>query len=190
MKHGALVLAFLVSSVISEVTMERPSVQISGLNFEKENKESLTIAFGSCYGLENKTNDIFRVISGIDERTAHDAPDVFLWTGDVAYTDEMMSFLMDEGTGYNSIEHIKDQYERTKAAPYYQDMIKRGVKIVGVWDDHDYGINNGGKEFPLKRQTREIFLDFIGEPSDSPRRLDADSPIHQDYTLELPYTDD
>jgi len=38
-------------------------------------------------------------------------------------------------------------------------------------------------EFRLKKETREMFLNFIGEPKDSPRRLDEDSPIHQDYTM-------
>lgn len=63
-------------------------------------------------------------------------------------------------------------------------MIKQGTKIIGVWDDHDYGLNNGDKNFPLKLEVREVFLDFINEPLDSARRLDKNSSIHQDYNIE------
>ena len=57
-------------------------------------------------------------------------------------------------------------------------MMTKGTKVVGVWDDHDYGINDGGEEFPLKHETREMFLDFIGEPADSERRLDKEEGIY------------
>jgi len=47
-----------------------------------------------------------------------------------------------------------------------------------MWDDHDYGVNDGDLTFKNKHVTREIFLDFIKEPNDSVRRLDKDSAIH------------
>ena len=43
--------------------------------------------------------------------------------------------------------------------------------VVGVWDDHDYGINNGDKHFEHKEAFRDKFLDYIDEPPDSERRL-------------------
>ena len=59
-----------------------------------------------------------------------------------------------------------------------------GTKIIGIWDDHDYGKNDAGKEFELKHETRELFLDYIEEPMDSIRRLDKNSTIHQDYIIQ------
>ena len=41
------------------------------------------------------------------------------------------------------------------------------VRVIGVWDDHDYGINDGDYLFKNKEINRGIFLDFIGEPIDS-----------------------
>ena len=35
------------------------------------------------------------------------------------------------------------------------------TKIIGTWDDHDYGLNNGGSDFKRKDEYREMFLDFI-----------------------------
>ena len=57
-------------------------------------------------------------------------------------------------------------------------MQDQGTRVIGVWDDHDYGINDGGKDFKLKNQTRDVFLDFVGEPEDSARRLQVDTSIH------------
>jgi alkaline phosphatase D len=36
--------------------------------------------------------------------------------------------------------------------------------VIGIWDDHDYGVNNGGRESQIKNIAREIYLDFIEEP--------------------------
>ena len=37
----------------------------------------------------------------------------------------------------------------TKTNEYYVKLASSS-KIVGVWDDHDFGSNNAGKEFSLK----------------------------------------
>ena len=44
------------------------------------------------------------------------------------------------------------------------------TKIVGIWDDHDYGIDNADKTFKYKDVMKEHFLTFIDEPLDSIRR--------------------
>jgi alkaline phosphatase D len=45
------------------------------------------------------------------------------------------------------------------------------IKVIGVWDDNDYGKNNGGSTFTAKDQNRKLYLDFVDEPNDSQRRL-------------------
>ena len=54
---------------------------------------------------------------------------------------------------------------------------------MGIWDDHDYGCNNAGKNFKKKHELREIYLDFIDEPKDSDRRLERGTGIYQDYVV-------
>lgn len=49
---------------------------------------------------------------------------------------------------------------------------------MGVWDDHDYGINNGGDDYPFKDRNRDLWLDFIDEGPATERRLDRGSAIH------------
>jgi alkaline phosphatase D len=41
--------------------------------------------------------------------------------------------------------------------------------ITGTWDDHDYGLNDGDKTFQSRDLSKEIWLDFIGEPKTSDR---------------------
>jgi alkaline phosphatase D len=56
--------------------------------------------------------------------------------------------------------------------------MKKNTKVVGVWDDHDYGKNDAGKEWAAKDIVRDIFLDFVDEPKDSERRLQKGTSIH------------
>eukprot|EP00953_Heterococcus_sp_UTEX-ZZ885_P040233 20578-Heterococcus_DN1.PRE.2 len=41
--------------------------------------------------------------------------------------------------------------------------------VIGTYDDHDSGWNNGDSRTPRKAAFKEMFLDAIGEPRDSPR---------------------
>ena len=51
----------------------------------------------------------------------------------------------------------------------YKAFVSR-TPIIGIWDDHDYGINDGDKLYSNRDEGQQVFLDFIGEPEDSPRR--------------------
>lgn len=42
-------------------------------------------------------------------------------------------------------------------------------QVIGTWDDHDYGLNDAGKEFGGKITNQKLLLDFLDEPQDSPR---------------------
>ena len=39
--------------------------------------------------------------------------------------------------------------------------MKKLIPILAVWDDHDYGINNGGKDYPYKNQAKDVFKQFF-----------------------------
>ena len=126
-------------------------------------KTSLKVSFGSCYGKPGFESNIFSTI-------AEGKPDLFVWLGDAAYVEE------DPSSWYTSIspEHIQKRFHQTKLAEGY-DKLQR---IVGVWDDNDFGKNDGGAEYKDRERNRDLYLDFIGEPTDSDRRTQRDSPIH------------
>jgi phosphodiesterase/alkaline phosphatase D-like protein len=67
-------------------------------------------------------------------------------------------------------EYYREKFDKVRNFPNYADLA-RITKVVGVWDDHDMGLDNVGSEFAGKDVTRDLFLDFIDEPADSERRL-------------------
>jgi alkaline phosphatase D len=60
----------------------------------------------------------------------------------------------------------------------YKDLLDSRAKIIGVWDDHDYGSNNADYTMKSKFVMRELYLDFLGEPMDTPRRLNRDIGLY------------
>jgi len=43
------------------------------------------------------------------------------------------------------MEEVREIYKDASTQyPYYNEMQQKGTKVIGVWDDHDYGINDGG----------------------------------------------
>lgn len=108
-----------------------------------------TIAFGSC-----NRQDLPQVIwPAINQNN----PDVWVWLGDNMYGDS------------DDMAVLKQKYDMVLQEPGYQQLVAK-AKITGTWDDHDYGLNDGGKEFTMREQSQQLFWDFIGEPADSPRR--------------------
>jgi alkaline phosphatase D len=41
---------------------------------------------------------------------------------------------------------------------------------LAIWDDHDYGLNDGGADFAQKQASKQAFVDFWHLPADDPRR--------------------
>jgi alkaline phosphatase D len=121
------------------------------------------IAFGSC----TRQMQDAPLLNTIVEAN----PDIFLMIGDVIYPD-----INDEGTAVldpwptdKTLEKIEQVYGQMATKPEYQNL-KKSVPMMAVWDDHDYGINDGSSDFSLKVESQRLFLDFFDEPEDSERR--------------------
>ena len=110
------------------------------------------IAAGSCIR-QDKPQPIWRAV-------AEFAPDVLLLLGDNIYGDT-------EDMGV-----LREKYGVLAANPGFAALRSR-VPIVAVWDDHDYGANDAGSDFPRRRESQQVFLDFFGVPADSPLRTQA-----------------
>lgn len=67
------------------------------------------------------------------------------------------------------IGHMRALYDELKQHPGYAQL-RNAVQVVGTWDDHDYGVNDGGKEYPQRQASQAALLDFLDEPPNSPRR--------------------
>ncbi len=121
------------------------------------------IAFGSCTRQMQDAPLLNTVVAA--------NPDLFLMIGDVIYPDinDEATALIDPWPNENSIDRINQVYAQMAAKPEYQNL-KNNIPMMAVWDDHDYGINDGGSDFSLKDQTQKLFLDFFDEPANSERR--------------------
>ncbi len=124
--------------------------QISKKNLAPNNSLSgFTIAFGSCNKL---TLDNF-----LWDDILEGKPDLWIWGGDIVYADT------------DDAAKIKSNYNALNEVEGYHDL-KTKVPVIGTWDDHDYGLNDGGEEYKTKRQSQEVFLDFMEVPKDDARR--------------------
>ena len=117
------------------------------------------IAFGSCfkhreYGLGLEKSKIFESIHNL-------APDYFIWLGDFAYVDLKTDIGKFDEEAYNN---MKNTFLESYNDPHYTLLRESSTKIIGIWDDHDFGINDGTKFNPIKFESRSLFLDMLDEP--------------------------
>ncbi|KAJ7525401.1 hypothetical protein O6H91_17G049000 [Diphasiastrum complanatum] len=66
--------------------------------------------------------------------------------------------------------------------PIGSDLSVCPKSIYGTYDDHDYGWKHGNKRLPNKDDLKQVFLDGIGEPKNSPRRKQGRG-IEWKYTI-------
>jgi alkaline phosphatase D len=107
------------------------------------------IGFGSC-AKQDKPQPIWEAVVAA-------GPELFLLLGDNIYADT------------EDMQVLWDKYQLLGAQPGFQKL-KQACPVLATWDDHDLGANDAGGEYPKKRESQKLFLDFFGVPKDSPRR--------------------
>lgn len=114
---------------------------------QEDFKADFTIAFGSCNN-QFMENHLWSAIKDND-------PNVFIWGGDVIYSDTFDPKVLE-----------KNYQKQLQNATYVN--FSESVDILGTWDDHDYGDNDAGAEYPLKDVSQKLFLDFLKTGADDP----------------------
>ena len=113
-------------------------------------ERSLTrIAFGSC-AEQHKPQPIWDAVQAA-------RPELFVFLGDNVYGDTRVR------------SELEAAYAELATQPGFQ-RLRASTPVMATWDDHDYGENDAGSDYPMKRESREVFLEFWNEPADSPRR--------------------
>jgi len=135
----------LLFSAVGLILSCSPSIQKS----ETSSPRLQRIAFGSCASQE-KDQPIW-------QNVVNKSPDLFIFTGDNIYADTEDTIVM------------KNKYAKLAAKPGYQKLLGT-CKVLSVWDDHDYGVNDGGTSYPKKKESQQVFLDFFNVDKNSPRR--------------------
>eukprot|EP00347_Sterkiella_histriomuscorum_P017539 403348950 len=141
----------------------------------------IKIAVGSCHDSIRINNTIFKTVLDYN-------PDVYVWLGDAVYLDRGNKSFSFQKMRYVNVEKSFEQkqaiFDITFNDWYYKQM-KETFPIIGVWDDHDLGLDNSGKEYKNKYVQKQMYLDFIQEPQNSSRRIDNKlyEGVYQDYQV-------
>ncbi len=116
-----------------------------GVSAEKPTGKRLDrIALGSCAHQE-KPQPFWGEISELN-------PDLFLFLGDNLYSDT-----------HDMMEHERN-YKKLFSVPGFRDFVK-DVPVLAIWDDHDYGWNDSGADYPKKKESLKIFRKYFRQNS-------------------------
>jgi len=152
-------LSYLVLALVVSCGQNPKSESNESLVYVEEIKpHSSRIAFGSCnnaYAPNELWDDIFLA-----------KPEAWIWGGDIVYADSD-----DFGT-------IEKHYHRQLENQEYKRLTD-STKILATWDDHDYGMNDGGVTFSAKAKSQEAFLNFL-KVGQSDSRRDQEGVYYSD----------
>lgn len=129
-------------------------------NFKKSNDE-FVISFGSC-NKQYTSNVLWPEI-------AKNNPFVWIWGGDNVYSDT------------DNMSKLRADYQMQWKQKGYKDFAN-SVDVLATWDDHDYGLNDGGEEFYKKKESQKEFLDFLKTPKNDHRRHQEGVYTSKTYT--------
>ena len=107
------------------------------------------IAFGSCLD-QDLPQPIWSTIQ-------KDEVNAFIFLGDNVYGD-------DNSSGELNILQKAYSKQKLKLPSWLSEK-----DIYSIWDDHDYGENDGGNSYKGKKESQELFLNFWGIPNSDQR---------------------
>lgn len=125
----------------------------------REDAPNFTVAVGSCTYISETALDRpgkpYGSGYGIFESIAKKNPDIMLWGGDNIYLRE---------ADWDSKTGIYHRYTHSRAIKEMQPLLAK-TQNFAIWDDHDYGPNDGDRGYYFKNTTQKAFRDFWGNKS-------------------------
>ncbi|MDG0980937.1 MAG: alkaline phosphatase D family protein [Halieaceae bacterium] len=163
-RYFASILAFLSTLVVSS------ALKAAATGGAETNR----IVFGSC-ALQDKPMPVWSAVVDRD-------PDVFLFLGDNVYADTGAYKLMPSPRNYEVA------YERLKKNPDFNTFLvasrTREIEVLATWDDHDYGLNDGGVDHIERLEAKKAFVDFFSPMGMAEPSLDRPG-IHNASVIDL-----
>jgi alkaline phosphatase D len=124
----------------------------------------LSAAPGVASGAANTSADTWRLSLGscanqkltqpIWQTILNDRPDLHIFGGDNVYASDQPWH----------IEQLRAAYAQAKQHDGMTQLM-RSVPYMAMWDDHDYGFNDGGAQFAGKHASKKALLDFFNYPA-------------------------
>ena len=116
------------------------------------NQREFTFAVASCMDDKWKKQHIWKELLSFQ-------PDMIFLIGDVVYADK---YILE--VSFNNLS--KRYLETIQTLPLYKTS--KLTPILAIWDDHDYGMNNGHGNFKYKKEITKLFRDFFPLPTKHP----------------------
>ncbi|CAB9501406.1 PhoD-like phosphatase [Seminavis robusta] len=102
-------------------------------------------------------------------------PDVTILGGDQVYTQEQ-----DACSGQGNCTLLKQAYDQLNNHPSFQGA-KQRLPMLGMLDDHDYGLNDCYADNPYKDIAKDLYFDFMDIPQDDERRFRDNEGLYTSY---------
>ena len=116
------------------------------------NQKEFTFAVASCMDDKWANQHIWEELLAFD-------PEMIFLIGDVVYADKYIQKI--------SLKNLSSRYlETLQTLPLYKTS--KLIPILAIWDDHDYGMNNGHGDFKYKKDMTKLFRDFFPLPAAHP----------------------
>ena len=123
----------------------------SGVSLPGDQDVLTRILVGSCFNEETEDGTAMSTVA------AQEA-DLFLMIGDNVYGDmDGRSYISNEAT----LDELRESFAELAARADFQAVRAKHPMMV-AWDDHDYGANDAGREFPFRRLAERIHERFWG----------------------------
>lgn len=147
---------YLIGEAMGQAMKQLSDAQTTSLSVAASDRVSArpeltitTLGFGSC-ARQERPQPIWDTINA-----AH--CDAFVLHGDNIYGDSPDPVV------------LREKYALLAAMPGFAKL-RQMTPLFATWDDHDYGINDGGAGFPGAAAAQKEFCDFFKVPAVSPLR--------------------
>lgn len=146
--------ASLLSLVLSAL-----SAGVAVAEVPADSEPVVRIGIAGCHRQDNPAPALWRYVAA--------EPDLMLWVGDNVYADTA-----------DDIGHLERQHAMLGALPAFE-RLREQCRTAATWDDHDFGMNNDGRNYPLKEASKQHFRRFWDLESEIP--ADHDGVYHARY---------
>jgi alkaline phosphatase D len=165
MRHIFVMAAIAVALWVQQATAAPPATVPAIAPLPAADAVIERIAFGSC--ADQRHPQPFWTTIGEAE------PQLVVMLGDNVYGDVSSAEMTELRTAYAALG----------AQPGFQ-RLRATVPFLAVWDDHDFGVNDGGGDFPYRLQSEALFRAFWSLPPGSGGG--ADEGLYQAYLFGPP----
>eukprot|EP00297_Palpitomonas_bilix_P000033 CAMPEP_0113888818 /NCGR_PEP_ID=MMETSP0780_2-20120614/13104_1 /TAXON_ID=652834 /ORGANISM="Palpitomonas bilix" /LENGTH=379 /DNA_ID=CAMNT_0000877751 /DNA_START=591 /DNA_END=1730 /DNA_ORIENTATION=- /assembly_acc=CAM_ASM_000599 len=77
---------------------------------------------------------------------------------------------------------LRRDYEQQLRRRRFREFLSE-VPVKGVWDDHDFGENDAGSNYPYREESKQVYFDFFDE-DEATRQEMKGRGLYRSYTFE------